>query len=599
LKKGKPKIKIVSTLITLLVILLVIWAGPSSAISASVTVSDTSVAKGDLITFTATVQINSNERVPVRDFQLNIVGPTMTRNCTFYTNGSVKSGCTGVTTITQLSGTGTPWTNGTTLYNDSGYGYGLGIGYGYGQGSGSATPLYNFTYNITINTSSYSAALTPYSATLYAMLSNASAVRNVSSTAVSFNITYTNSSSGEVIPTNETYEVTNASQTIVIMPGAGVENITIPSNITSNASVEMDLSNTFNEDNNSVIEDELIIERETSTLNYTVEIPANTTIDGPDDWNGTMTLPTVQAIGTYSPPNGTTDALVEVGVSGVRLNFSDPVKIVIAGVGGKSAFWNDGTTTHAITTVCDSATSPTNVPTDGECYIGSGNDLIIWTYHFSIFGAYSPAQGDGGTSSGSSGGGGGGLSEWTTYYVSDENFQSGTTKSLKSKQRVRVSIDGESHYIGVESLASTSATISVKSEEQIKTLILGEYAKFDVTDDNYYDVYVRLDTISDNKAFLTIKKIHEKMPVAAFEEEEIITPTEYVEEAPTAQVVKKVEPEQAAQTPEAKDSVLKTIISNAWFWTAIAVIAILVLGAIPTILEAKHRKSKNNKKGKK
>lgn len=57
-----------------------------------------------------------------------------------------------------------------------------------------------------------------------------------------------------------------------------------------------------------------------------------------------------------------------------------------------------------ISTACNSITAPTNINANSprECYIDDGNDLVIWTYHFTTFAAYTP-------SSTSSAGGGGGI----------------------------------------------------------------------------------------------------------------------------------------------------------------------------------------------
>ena len=150
--------------------------------------------------------------------------------------------------------------------------------------------------------------------------------------------------------------------------------------------------------------------RQTSTVNYTAEIPAGTIISGGSDWDGKINMPTPMDAASYSAPSGTVDVVIDVG-SGSEINFSNPVKITIGGKAGKKAAWARGTSTLTeITTVCDSSTNPTNINavSPRECYIDSGSDLIIWTYHFTQFAAYTlPVQ----SSTESSGGGGGGNSE--------------------------------------------------------------------------------------------------------------------------------------------------------------------------------------------
>ena len=45
-----------------------------------------------------------------------------------------------------------------------------------------------------------------------------------------------------------------------------------------------------------------------------------------------------------------------------------------------------------------------------------------------------------------------------------------------------------------------------------KLLGIGEEAKVDVTDDGFYDIYVILNAIANNKANVTMQKIHEEIP---------------------------------------------------------------------------------------
>ena len=155
---------------------------------------------------------------------------------------------------------------------------------------------------------------------------------------------------------------------------------------------------------------DFILIRQTSTANYTAEISAGTIISGGSDWDGKINMPTLMDVASYSAPSGTADVVIDVG-SGSELNFSNPIKITIGGNAGKKAAWARGTSILTeITTVCDSSTNPTNINavSPRECYIDSGSDLIIWTYHFTQFAAYTPSVP---SSTESSGGGGGGNSE--------------------------------------------------------------------------------------------------------------------------------------------------------------------------------------------
>jgi len=100
--------------------------------------------------------------------------------------------------------------------------------------------------------------------------------------------------------------------------------------------------------------------------------------------------------------------------------------------------------------------------------------------------------------------------EWTSTIVIDNSqLTAGYTANLGAKERVRFTLGGYEHYVGVKSLSSSYAIIEVASVKQIETLTIGEEVKFEITDDSYYDVKVKLNSISGSKASLTIKYIHD------------------------------------------------------------------------------------------
>jgi C1A family cysteine protease/uncharacterized membrane protein YgcG len=127
--------------------------------------------------------------------------------------------------------------------------------------------------------------------------------------------------------------------------------------------------------------------------------------------------------------------------------------------------------------------------------------------------------GGGGGGGGGAGGGGSGETWEATIFVNSSNFEKGYTKLLFSKWRLQVNISGEAHYIGVINLTNTSATINVSSNPQQAVLNIGEEKKFDVTDDNIYDINVKLNGILKQQANITIKGIQEKTPEKISEEE--------------------------------------------------------------------------------
>ena len=118
------------------------------------------------------------------------------------------------------------------------------------------------------------------------------------------------------------------------------------------------------------------------------------------------------------------------------------------------------------------------------------------------------------TGSSTSSGGTPSASFWTsTYIVNDDDFVVGYCKSLAQKKRLKVTIDHETHYIGIVNLSDTQATINVSSETQQEVFNIGDIHKFEVTNDTYYDIEVKLNAILDNKANITVTFIHEEVIV--------------------------------------------------------------------------------------
>ncbi len=143
-----------------------------------------------------------------------------------------------------------------------------------------------------------------------------------------------------------------------------------------------------------------------------VEMPAGIKISTPkaNGWDGTIGLPSItQTAGSTA---------VEVGLPDMALTFDKPVRIVLPGMAGKKAQWSRGGTVQEITTVLTEDTAAAAglllVGAVQEARIDVGQDLVIWTMHFTEFKAYMPAPVDngggnpGGNTGGSTGGSTGG-----------------------------------------------------------------------------------------------------------------------------------------------------------------------------------------------
>lgn|GEM_PF-2687788 len=138
-----------------------------------------------------------------------------------------------------------------------------------------------------------------------------------------------------------------------------------------------------------------------------IVIPAGTTVTAPNSasWDGRILLPEVVADVTVPTPadaeSVTVGYAIEIGSESTRLELGRAVAIVLPGQAGSSAgFIEPGGVFTEITDVC-----PSDEPTltSGECRIDAGDDLVIWTTHFTTFMSYTvngvtTSEGDGGTS---------------------------------------------------------------------------------------------------------------------------------------------------------------------------------------------------------
>lgn len=147
------------------------------------------------------------------------------------------------------------------------------------------------------------------------------------------------------------------------------------------------------------------------------------------------------------------------------------------------------------------------------CYIDKTNNKIwLRLPHFSgtgpsITGVATSVTSS--SSSSSSSGGGGTASFWSgvTKVLTSEQFSQGASKSLKKKDRVKIEVEENYHYVGVVSITETSAVINVSSIPQQAVFNIGDEKKFDVTEDGYYDLSVTLNSIENDEVDLTIVSV--------------------------------------------------------------------------------------------
>ncbi|MEK6859537.1 MAG: hypothetical protein AABX54_01855 [Nanoarchaeota archaeon] len=146
MKKEKTLSKIISIIISIFVLVMIIISGPAEAFTLNLNSNKTSVLKGEKIIFTASVDINSNERLPVDKLILELTEVSGIENvsCEFNVNASIISGCKGIK-IKRLNSSSFGY--GYQQGEYSNYGYDFGYGYGYETGK--------LSYEITLSTENY------------------------------------------------------------------------------------------------------------------------------------------------------------------------------------------------------------------------------------------------------------------------------------------------------------------------------------------------------------------------------------------------------------------------------------------------------------
>lgn len=137
------------------------------------------------------------------------------------------------------------------------------------------------------------------------------------------------------------------------------------------------------------------------------------------------------------------------------------------------------------------------------------------------------------SSSGGGGGGGGSVTATTTIITSNEtsaqeesskeDSKTQTQKKLISLEKDKPSLHNlkkleaiefnisELHTLTLKEIKNNSIDITIQSNPLNFTLFIGEEKKLNLTSLDYYDLYIKLNNISNNSANITLKQINEKI----------------------------------------------------------------------------------------
>tara|TARA_Y100000034_G_scaffold75166_1_gene90316 strand:- start:18881 stop:21637 length:2757 start_codon:yes stop_codon:yes gene_type:complete len=133
--------------------------------------------------------------------------------------------------------------------------------------------------------------------------------------------------------------------------------------------------------------------------------------------------------------------------------------------------------------------------------------------------SFTTSAADDGNGGGGGGGGGGGSSvTGMTYVTSFAQTFSGYTKSLEKDDKIKFTVfDGGNvqHTLTLDHIGTDFVNLTIRSNPITISLGVGQSIKLNLSSADYYDLYIKLNSIANNKADLTIQTVSEKISAQA------------------------------------------------------------------------------------
>ena len=255
-----------------------------------------------------------------------------------------------------------------------------------------------------------------------------------SSNLVTYQYNFRTLSDNQIIPVNGSATIDASKTQIVITDPNQAINLTV-----NNAVMRptLDIS-TFIQNGSGTLPEINIMANNAN--NISIKIPNGAIVTSTSIvWNGIISAPIIKTVSLVNP-SGFTRSLsqaIEVGVSGSKLSFTKGIRILLNGQAGKKTGWTrDDTNYIEITNTCTSDNQITGdaLAVDGDCKIDIGNNLVIWTKHFTTFVTYTETAVSNPVVSSGGGGGGGG------YYVSPIILTATATNTTKATDTATTSL---------------------------------------------------------------------------------------------------------------------------------------------------------------
>lgn len=139
-------------------------------------------------------------------------------------------------------------------------------------------------------------------------------------------------------------------------------------------------------------------------------------------------------------------------------------------------------------------------------YSSSSQILIFNVSSFSLYSTEETPIVAPQTSNNGGGGGGGGTSP-TVYTATNNDMIKGYNKLLAKGDKIKFTLE-ENHTLNVENIIGNSSIITISSNILNFSIYSGEEKKFNLNG-NYYDLYLKVNSIKNNKVNITLKNIYE------------------------------------------------------------------------------------------
>jgi hypothetical protein len=188
--------------------------------------------------------------------------------------------------------------------------------------------------------------------------------------------------------------------------------INVPATVTAPSINVSSISTASGENTVAAVVGSISSNIETSVGHLDVDIPAGANISGPSSaWDGVINLPQVKlnsSIALVSTPDviATVSKAIEIGAGDVPLTISKAVRLLISGEAGKLVGYSTSGVFTKIQDICaeDSQSAGDALSDGGNCKINVGDDMVVWTKHFTVFITYTESPAGNGNGGGNNGG---------------------------------------------------------------------------------------------------------------------------------------------------------------------------------------------------